>query len=277
MMIRPFRMPGAAALIMLSLSIAPPAFAQVVTSVESPLRAYGAEPGRRAPNPPTAETSYYVTVLPADPDSSTEPEVERVASMPGFQFPAVRLVVSVAPMVFAGGLDTFQERASRALGAVRHLSVYVTVLALDGGGRVLNPTTPGPPPLLTLEIAPSEPAFADANAIGNVSSALATASRELVGHIKPIGGLLQAFQSSFHRPPAATQVPYMTGPNAFGWRWYESFEHTIEGLHYVTALFQAANEAKSLRITVEVVANWRTFRAWGKTYEFVYALNTPIG
>jgi len=246
---------------------AAPAAAQVVSVVETPLRAYGADPEKRQATPPTAFTSYYVNILPA---LSGDANTDHIDTMPGFQFAAIRLVVSAGPSVFAGLSDFSGDRASSTLGALRHLNAHVTVRALDSAGQVIEPNAPGPLILATLEISPSEPTFATQG--GNVSAGIGLATRQVESVIGPIGGLIQKFQSAFHRRPSASQVPYMTGPNAFGWRWYETADGPIEGLHASNALFQISSDIKSLRITVVVVADWRTFGVWAKTFEFTYAL-----
>lgn len=246
-----------------------PGFMQVAGVTETPLRAVGADAARRQASPPEAQTSYYANVLPAQSDGT----IDHVDSIPGYQFATIKLVVSVAPGIFAGSQDMSGGQAAGSLGALRHLNAHITVRPLDGNGQVIEPKRPGSVVLATLEISPSEPVFSDT--VSNRQSAISTAVGDVTSVIRPLSGVLQAFQSSFHRRPATTQVSYMTGPNAFGWRWYESPGLTIEGLHYSTALLQVANEIKSLRITVDLVADWRAFGVWAKSFEFTYALTRP--
>jgi hypothetical protein len=240
------------------------AAAQVVSRVESPLRAF--DVAKQASQPPHAETVYYVTILPANPDA-IKPSVDSLLSVSNLRFPALRFVVSVAPMLFADEADESARKESQALGALRHLHVRVTTAALDADGRVIE-AAPGAEPVTTLEIAPSEISYS--SSAGNLHSETSTMAQQLLGAIGPIGSVLKAFQAAFHRSPAPTQVAYLSGPNAFGWRWYQSPDGTIEGLHYTAALFQVAPEVKSLRLHVEVTANWHSFGVWIKSYEFVY-------
>ena len=250
---------------------ASPPFTQVVGTTETPLRAVGPDAARRQSNPPEAQTSYFAHILPGSGDAN----IDRVDSVAGYQFAVVKLIVSVAPAVFASSQDISGGQASGTLGALRHLNAHVTVRPLDTAGKVIEVKRAGPVTLATLEISPSEPALADR--VSNTTAAISTAVNEVTSTIKPVSGILQAFQSSFHRRPAATQVAYMTDQNAFGWRWYEGPGTTIEGLHYSTALLQIASGIKSVRITVDLVADWRAFGAWSKSFEFTYALPGPPG
>jgi hypothetical protein len=255
---------AAPALALAGLCAAAPAPAQVVSRVESPLRASDA--ARRGSPPPNAETVYYVTILPANPDA-VKASVDSVLATSGLRFPALRFVVSVAPMLIAADADESARQESRALGSLRHLDVRVTAVALDANGRAIE-AVPGAEPVATLEIAPSEVSYAASG--GNLASETSVAAQQLLGAVGPIGSVVKAFQAAFHRAPAPTQVAYLSGPNAFGWRWYESAGTTIEGLHYTAALFQVASVVKSLRMNVEVTANWSGLGAWTKSYEFVY-------
>jgi hypothetical protein len=255
---------AALALALAAACAAPTASAQVVSRVESPLRAFDA--ARQGAPPPHAETVYYVTILPANPDA-IKPSVDSLLAMSNLRFPALRFVVSVAPMLFADEADESARKESQVLGALRHLHVRVTTVALDADGRVIE-TAPGTEPLTTLEIAPSEISYA--GSAGNLRNEAGVAAQQLLGAVGPIGSVLKAFQAAFHRSPAPTQIAYLSGPNAFGWRWYQSTDSTIEGLHYAAALFQVAPEVRSLRINVDVTANWHAFGVWTKSYEFIY-------
>jgi len=255
-----------AAVALAGVCAAPTAQAQVVSRVESPMRANDA--GRQGSPPPNAETVYFVTILPANPDA-VKASVDSLLATSGLRFPALRFVVSVAPMRLADEADESARKESRALGMLRHLDLRVTTAALDSDGRAIEATA-GAVPLATLEIAPSEVSYA--STAGKLSSEGSVAEQQLLGAIGPIGSVLKAFQAAFHRSPAPTQVAYLSGPNAFGWRWYQSADSTIEGLHYTAALFQVAPAVKSLRINVEVTADWHRFGVWSKSYEFVYAV-----
>jgi hypothetical protein len=258
---------AAAALALAAAGVTSPAAAQVVSRVESPLRA--ADSQREGSKPPVAETSYYVMVLPASPSATTS-AVESVAAVGDIRFPALRFVVSVSPTLLSGDADEPLGKESRALGALRHLHVRVTAVALDDKGLAIERAAPGAEPLTTLEIAPSEISYAASG--GNLRSEASVAVSEILGAVGPIGGVLKAFQVAFHRAPPPTQIAYLSAPNAFGWRWYEAAGQSIEGLHYTAALFQVAPDVKSLRITVDVTAHWKAYGAWTKSYAFVFAV-----
>lgn len=245
---------------------------QTTAVVEQPLRAVGPDAARRQSSPPVAETSYYADVIPAQ---SGDIGIDHVDPVPGYQFSAVKLVMSVAPGLYAAGQDITGAQATGGLGTLRHLSAHVSVRPLDGGGQPVEVKRGGPIVLATLEISPSEPSYGDR--ISNRQAAIGTAVSEVASEIRPAAGIYQAFQAAFHRRPPVTQVAYMTGPNAFGWRWYESPDATIEGLHFGTALLQVADAVKSVRITIEFVADWRAFGPWAKTFEFTYAVPRPPG
>jgi hypothetical protein len=243
---------------------------QVSGTTVSSLRAIGPDASRRQSNPPEAQTSYYANVLPA---LSGDGNLDRVDAVPGFQFAALKIVISVAPAIFAGSQDISGEQTTRSLGALKHLNSHVTVRPLDASGQIVQPKSSGAVTLATLEVSPSEPTYADRTS--NTAAAISTAVNEATSAVKPVSGVIQAFQSSFHRRPATTQVSYMTGPTAFGWRWYESPDQTIEGLHYSYALLQIANEVKTLRITIDLIAEWRAFGLWSRSFEFTYSLAGP--
>lgn len=248
--------------------------AQVVSRTESPLRPFGKgatnTDKRHTTAPPTDETAYFATILPANPDGVSELAQARTIATASL-FPAVRFVVSVAPALFADEADLGSGKESRIVGSLRHLNVLVTAEALDADGHVLPAGNAGAPAVSVLEMKPAEDAF-NGDSTSNTQSEIGTAANVALGAMGPIGGILQEFRSSFRRQPGPTQVAYVTAANAFGWRWYESAENPIEGLHYTAALFQTPKNAASLRITMEVTGNWRTFGAWTKTYDFIYRI-----
>jgi hypothetical protein len=233
---------------------------QVTTITVSPLRAVGNDAERRQAHAPAAHTSYFANLLPAQPGDAG---LDRLETLPGYQFAALRLATSVAPSAFAGLDDLSSGQTSGALGALRHLSTHITVTAVEPGS------------LTILEISPSEASYADR--AGNRQAEISAAVGQVTPFVKPVASAVQSFQAAYHRQPPATQVAYMTGPNAFGWRWYENPGTTIEGLHSGAALLQLADNIRSLRVTVDLVADWRAFGVWARTFEFVYALPRPPG
>lgn len=267
--IRTSALPG---VVVALVAIAVPSAAQVTGVSETPLRAVGSDAARRQSSPPATQTSYYANVLPAQ---SGDGSLDRIDAIPGFQFVTIKVIASVAPAVFAGPQDISGGQASGGLGALHHLTMHVTIRPLDTAGQPIALTRPDPIVLATLEISPSEPAFSDR--VGNTAAAIATATTDVTTALKPISRILQSFQSSYHRRPAATQVSYMTGQNAFGWRWYESPGATIEGLHNANALLQISTDVKSVRVTVDLVADWRAFGLWSKSFDFTYVLPRPPG
>jgi hypothetical protein len=264
------RVAAVSSLIVGAIGASLPMSAQVGMTTASPLRAIGADAARRQANPPDAQTSYYANVLPA---MSGDAGIDHVDAMPGYQFATLKLVMSVAPSIYASDQDISGGQASRVMGALRHLTAHVTVGPVDQDGHAVEIKPNGAITLSTLEISPSEPAFADhtTNRASEVSTAVDQAI-PIVGPIKPATTAITAFRSAYHRTPPATQVAYMTGSNAFGWRWYESPGAFIEGLHHGTVLLQIAESIKSVKISVELVADWRAFGAWARTFEFTYTL-----
>ena len=233
---------------------------QATTVTVSPLRAVGNDAERRQAHAPAAHTSYFANLLPAQPGDAG---LDRFESLPGYQFAALRLATSVAPSAFAGTSDLSSAQTLGALGALRHLSTHITVTPIETGS------------LTILEISPSEASYGDRP--GNKQAEISTAVGQVTPFVKPVASAVQSFQAAYHRQPPATQVAYMTGPNAFGWRWYETPGATIEGLHNGAALLQLSDNIKSLRVTVDLVADWRAFGVWARTFEFVYVLPRPPG
>ncbi|HEX5071549.1 MAG TPA: hypothetical protein VFV78_15140 [Vicinamibacterales bacterium] len=236
------------------------------------LRAIGPDAAARQANPPEVQTAYYAGVMPA---RAGEDGTDSIDPVSGYQFSAIKLAFSVAPGVFAAIEDLSGRQTLSALGALKHLTAHVTVRPIDANGQVLEPKPSSPPVLTTLEISPSEPSYSDQ--MSNKAAIAQTAISDAAGAVKPMGGILQGFVAAYHRPPAVTQVAYVTGPNAFGWRWYESPGATIEGLHYATVLLQIGDAVKAVRLNVELVADWRAFGVWAKSFEFTYPVTRPPG
>src|SRR5262245_60752981 len=122
---------------------------QVAAVTEAPLRAIGNDAARRQASPPDAQTSYFANILPA---LSGDAGIDHIDPVPGYQFATLKLVMSVAPAIYAGSQDISGGQATGALGALRHLSAHITVKPIDGAGQVVEVKRTGPLVLATLEI-----------------------------------------------------------------------------------------------------------------------------
>lgn len=258
----------------LFLGAAPLASAQVVSLTETPLRPFagpGEQPSTRGADP-TPFTRFFVTAGLTAAGTATDGSGNSVtvglASAAGYQFPSVRLTISVAPRMMANDPSPHQERLRE--GELIRMNAHVTVQALDAAGIPL-PSTPGTPAVQTLAISPSDPSTTAGQASNSVTETK-QAFTLLTSHLGVVGATIAAFEGAFHVHPGPSQVAYQGSANEFGWGWFRGPGAPIEGLHYTAALFQVPKAAAALRLSVELVSDWQRFGPWVKTYDIVMAL-----
>lgn len=89
------------------------------------------------------------------------------------------------------------------------------------------------------------------------------------------GSLIHGFIGAHHSSPGPSQVAYQSEHNEFGWTWFDSPGQTLEGMHRCAVLLQVQKDAAYLRISVDLITDWRQFGLWVKPYSFVVAIAAP--
>lgn len=246
-----------------------------VVVVEGPSKPYAHEGEKASPRgpDPTTFARFYVSAAAGAPgayaDSGSTAQWQ-VPSVAGFQFPSVRLSISVAPQIFAADSDP-SARSERSFGSdLMRLNAHVRADALDATGR---PLVSSGSSTIVLMISPSEPVTFSPQITATQSEAKAAFDLALK-HFGPVGAIAASFESAFRRPAGLGETAYQSAASEFGWIWYRSGTAPIDGIHGTAALFQVPASAASLRLSVDVITDWRRSGTWIKTYDLTVAL-TP--
>lgn len=223
----------------------------------------------RGPDPATF-ARFFVTAAAGSPgsysDSGSSVQWE-VPAAAGYQFPSVRLSISVAPEIFANDSDPSAASQRAFMSDLGRLNAHVRAAALDAKGQPL----PGAS-TLALMLSPSESTFIAPQTTNSQSEAKAIADLALK-HFGPIGGIVSTFESAFHRRSAIGEIAYQSAASEFGWMWYYTDGNPIVGLHSTAALFQVPASAAALRLSVDLISDWRQSGTWMKTYDIVMPLH----
>jgi len=191
-----------------------PAAAQLVSVAEGPLRPYagpGEQPSARGIDP-TPFLRFYASAALTASGGLADGGVGAGPSANAFQFPAVRLTLSVTPRMLAGDSSARDERAR--MGELLRLNAHIKVQALDASGKAM-PDVKGLPGVQTLALSPGDPTMAAPVASNTASEVKATADL-IESSLGAAGRIISAFESAFHRSPRPTEVPYQPAMSSAG-------------------------------------------------------------
>ena len=184
-----------------------------------------------------------------------------------FQFPSVRLSISVAPDIFAADSDPSPGQQRAFMSELLRLNAHVRAVALNAKGQPMNDAA------IALMLSPSEATLSAPTTTSSQSEAKAVVDLALK-HFGPVGGIVSTFGSAFHRRSTVGEVAYQAAANEFGWMWYYTDGNPIVGLHSTGVLLQVPTSAASVRLSVDVISDWRRSGVWKKNYDITVALGS---
>ena len=85
---------------------------------------------------------------------------------------------------------------------------------------------------------------------------------------------VSTFESAFHRRSTVGEVAYQAAANEFGWMWYYTEGNPIAGLHSTAVLLQVPTSATAVRLSVDLISDWRRSGVWKKNYDITVALGS---
>ena len=198
-------------------------------------------------------------------------QVEGLAVSSRAHFPTIHLLFSAAALPNPDGPIVALKRN------LRRLNAHIRVTPLDSSHREV----PGLAALEVLGTFPENYLLAQHTLdTANVEAAAYKAMSRGVVHSmsqggvlgKRVGPMIARFSGIFRRRGGPTQVPYIADHREFGWVWYESPDHVIEGTHHAGATLEVGPEVRYLLVKIRLIAEWRSQGDWQRDLEVVLDL-----
>jgi hypothetical protein len=160
---------------------------------------------------------------------------------------------------------------------LRRLNAHIRVEPLDSERRPVDDRAA----LHILDIQPNTVKAVEArrDSSGAIGAAITVMTRDLLPQVpavvgRRVGPLVKTFMNVFHHADAPTQISYVSDDRDFGWTWYEHDKDTIEGAHAMAAILEVGPSVRFVRVTIDVLTDWKSHGAWRRQFEQVIDLGS---